>query len=67
MKEAEAEAEQDLSLDRFLTVSPLLPIDAFTTQAATIRDGNVVGLFSVPAREDSGLGESAVDLGYRAS
>ena len=67
MKEAEAEAEQDLSLDRFLTVSPLLPIDAFTAQAATIRDGNVVGLFPVPPHEDAGLEESAVDLGYRTT
>ena len=62
MKGAEAEAEQDLSLDRFFTVSPLLPIDAFTAQAAIIRDGNVVGLFPVPPHEDAGLEESARPL-----
>lgn len=67
LEEAEAEAEQDLSLDRFLTVSPLVPIDAFTAQAATIRNGNVVGLFPVPAHASAGLEESAIDLGYRAT
>ena len=66
MKEAEAEAEQDLSLDRFLTVSPLLPIDAFTTQAATIRDGNVVGLFRARSRRRWSC-EVIFDLGYRTS
>jgi hypothetical protein len=58
-------AEADPDLDRFLTVSPLLPIAAVRPDAAIVRAGEATGFFAVPARHP--LQESAVDLGYQTT
>lgn len=60
--QARQQAEADPDLDRFLVASPLLPIDALRPSADSLRAGNVIGSFAVPAHE--GLPESAVDLTY---
>ena len=66
-REAEERAEQDLGLDRFLTVSPVLPITAFPAQASTIPTGDVIGLFHLPSHDASDWPDHVVDLTYRAT
>lgn len=67
MKKAEELAEQDPTLDRFLTVSPILPLETFSAQATNIPGGNVVGLFHVPADPATDWSDHVVDLTYRAT
>ena len=66
-REAEDRAEQDVALDRFLTVSPVLPLSAFPAQASTIPSGEVIGLFHLPPQDTSDWSHHVVDLTYRAT
>lgn len=65
--EAAKIAEQDSQLDRFVTVSPILPVSAFSDQAADAAEGRVVGLFHLPTDEDRDWDEHIVDLSYRVT
>lgn len=65
--EAIAQAESNPELDRFLQVSPLLPITVFRAHRDAIFKHEVIGLFPVPARDDVGILEGAVDLSCRAT
>jgi hypothetical protein len=67
LSEAEERAEQDPTLDRFLTVSPVLPLDAFPTQASNIPSGDVIGLFHLPSDATTEWLDHVVDLTYRAT
>jgi hypothetical protein len=67
MKEAEEIAESDGSLDRFVSVSPVLQVSAFPDQAADAALGNVIGLFHLPADETRDWEKHLVDLSYRAT
>ncbi len=64
-EEASRLAEADPNCDRFLTVAPLMPIDAVRPDPASIRRGEAIGYFAVPAHHP--LQESVVDLGYRTT
>jgi hypothetical protein len=67
MNEAEERAEGDPTLDRFFTVSPVLPLDAFPAQATNIPSGQVIGLFHLPSDATTGWADHVVDLSYRAT
>lgn len=67
MSEAEARAEQDPTLDRFFTVSPVLPLEAFPARASNIPSGDVIGLFHLPSDPRSEWSAHVVDLSYRAT
>jgi hypothetical protein len=67
LKEAAAIAERDPSLDRFVSVCPVLPTATFPDQAADAAAGHVIDLFHLPADEGREWAESVVDLSYRAT
>jgi len=67
LKEAAAIAERDRSLDRFVSVCPVLPISTFSDQAVDAASGRVIDLFHLPADEGREWAESVVDLSYRAT
>jgi hypothetical protein len=63
--EAQVGAEADDSLDRFLAVSPLLPMAAVRADANRLRSGEVIGYFAVPSFGDGPvIVESIADLTY---
>jgi hypothetical protein len=67
LQEAAAIAERDPSLDRFVSVCPVLPIATFPDQAADAAAGHVIDLFHLPADPGREWAESVVDLSYRAT
>lgn len=62
-----ATAESDPNLDRFLTLSPLLPLDRFHFSREALFRHEVIGYFPVVANDEVGIQESAVDLMYRST
>jgi len=67
LHEAAAIAERDPSLDRFVSVCPVLSLATFPDQAADVAAGNVIDLFHLPADEGREWAESVVDLAYRVT
>jgi hypothetical protein len=67
LKEAAVIAERDPSLDRFVSVSPVLPLETFPDQAADAAAGNVIDLFYLPGDAGRHWAEAVVDLLYRAT
>ena len=67
LSEAAAIAEHDPSLDRFVSVCPVLPPATFSDQAADAAAGHVIDLFHLPADEGREWAEAIVDLSYRAT
>ena len=60
-------AESDPDLDRFLVVSPIIPVTAFRSTPDAIAGQSVIGLFGVPALPRVNLTASAVDVTFRAT
>lgn len=67
LPEAAAIAERDPSLDRFVSVCPVLPLATFPDQAADAAAGHVIDLFHLPADEGREWEGAIVDLAYRAT
>lgn len=66
IKEAERQAEEDPTLDRWIVVAPILPIGAMRAEKAALRRGDVAGLLYVPAHADGLVPEPAiVDLAFK--
>ena len=55
LADAEAQAEDNPQLDRFLQVCPLVPLEHVATQWESIAAGEVIGSFPVPPLADQGL------------
>ena len=64
--EAQAAAEADPDLDRFVVVAPLLPVTALRATPDAIAAQRVIGLFGAPALSGSAVA-SAVDLTFRVT
>jgi predicted Holliday junction resolvase-like endonuclease len=62
-----AAARADEHLDRFICVSPIIPIAQVRPDRAAVFGEGVIGYFPVHANETVGVFEGAVDLGYRAT
>ena len=60
-------AEEDHDLDRFVVVSPLIPVTAFRSTPDAIASQSVIGLFGVPSFRRANLPASAVDVTFRAT
>lgn len=58
--EARAQAEADRTLDRWIVVSPVLPLDAVRADERTIADHKAVGLFYIPVHPDGVVAVPAV-------
>ena len=67
LTDAEALAEADDDLDRFVNVCPLLSPDAYRADWRAIAAGEVIGAFPVPELGDHAIDELVVDLTYRAT
>jgi hypothetical protein len=68
LDDAEAQAESDPDLDRFVSVCPLLPPAAtYRADWSAIARGEVIGAFPVPELDDRGIDRLVVDLTYRAT
>lgn len=65
--EAESEAEQDTTLDRTFTASPLIDPSDVKVDRGNLLRGNVVGYLPVPASHDGLVPEAVVDLTYRCT
>jgi hypothetical protein len=66
-EQAEQEAEQDASLDRTFTASPLVDPDDVNVDRGNLLAGNIVGYLPVPASHDGLVPEAVVDLTYRCT
>ncbi len=64
--QAQAAAEADPDLDRFVVVAPLLPLPAFRAAPEAISSQRVIGLFGVPALPGTAPA-SAADLTFRVT
>jgi hypothetical protein len=67
LADAAAIAERDPSLDRFVSVCPVLPVATFPDQAADAAAARVIDLFHLPADEGREWEEAIVDLSYRST
>lgn len=67
LDQAEQLAEADADLDRYINVSPLVPLSAVRADETNLRDNSVIGLFHIPERRERGIEESVADLTYRAT
>lgn len=66
--DAEAEADNDNTLDRTFTASPLIdPKDLPSVDLGNLLAGNVVGYLPVPKSADGLVPESVVDLNYKCT
>ena len=63
---AQAAAEADPDLDRFVVVAPLIRVTSFRAAADAIASQRVIGVFGVPAMPGSAEA-AAVDLTFRAT
>jgi hypothetical protein len=60
---AETLAASDTSLDRYINIAPLIPLeDAAPSGAAELRRNDVIGYFPVCANADLGVDEGVIDL-----
>ncbi len=66
-KAAMAQAEADPDLDRFITVSPLIPTAHVVQSRNQVEAGKALGIFPVFDRSTSGVPEGAIDLGYQST
>jgi hypothetical protein len=66
-EDAIAAAEADQDLDRFVCVSPIIPLDGLRQDRTAIFDAGVIGYFPVHEKADTGVFEGAADLTYRAT
>lgn len=64
---AKVAAEDDRSLDRWIVVAPVVELDQLTADATTVRNGDAVGLMYLPAHEDAGFPEAAIDLALKST
>jgi hypothetical protein len=65
--DALAAAEADEDLDRFICVSPIIPLDGLRQDRAALFGAGVTGYFPVYEKPDTGVFEGAADLTYRAT
>ena len=65
--EAEREAEADSSLDRSLSVCPLVDPNEIDVDRGVLMAGKTIGYFPVPAYSDDLVPEAIVDLTYRCT
>lgn len=67
VEEAESEAEQDATLDRTFTASPLIDPRDVNVERGNLLAGNAVGYLPVPTSDDGLVPEAVVDLTYRCT
>ncbi len=60
-------AEDNEQLDRYVSVSPILPMSWLRTDAEQVARGEAIGLFPVPALPACGILAGAVDLAMTAT
>lgn len=65
--QAVEEAELNEDLDRFINVSPLLPLDSFRAKRDALFRNEVIGCFPVPPKVEYGIGETVVDLTFKST
>lgn len=66
-RDALSKAEADPDLDRFITVSPLIPTKDVVQSRDQVEAGKVLGIFPVFDRPSSGVPQGAIDLGYQST
>jgi hypothetical protein len=66
LKEAKRQAEADLSLDRWIVVSPVVSLGSVRADDESIKSNKAVGLFYIPAHPEGIIAQPAVaDLGVK--
>lgn len=67
LRDAEASADANPALDRFLSLCPLVEPSHYKASWADISTGRIIGAFPVPPIVNADLPEMVIDLTYRAT